>query len=306
LKWAIADAAFTGDASMSAKEYGALPVFASRAPLWDLDRIRFERLRLKHRWRLLKKWWFRRHKPYQPLFVIATCRSGSNLLLSYLGQQPGVAMLGEVLCALVPIGPRRPCIPPAGAVRHIRHCLQAERSPIRGCKLMLYQLANCQLTLNDINSAFPNAKYIIIYRQSLAEQFLSQKAAETTEQFVLRPGEKPRKAKLTINPDELRGYCDHTRNAYRDVLDHDWLRERSVLLSYEELTADSAYWLNQQICPLLNVPPVMPKERFVKQNTLPLAERVTNYREVASLLHSPLCRQYHTWPGEQQYQKRAA
>jgi len=291
---------------MAASEGGALPIFASRAPLWDPNRIQFERLRLKHRIRLFKKWWFRRHKPYQPLFVIATCRSGSNLLLSYLGQQPGVAMLGEVLCDLMPIGPRRPCMPPASAVHHIRRCFQAERSPIRGCKLMLYQLANCQLTLDDVHAAFPDAKYIVIYRQSLAEQYASQKAADLTQQFVLLPGEKPRRAKLMLDPDELRWYCDDTRNSYRRALSHSWLRERSVLVSYEELTADGSYWLKQHICPLLNVPAVMPKERFVKQNSAPLAERITNYRELASLLHSPTCRQYHTWPDQQQGLRRAA
>jgi len=290
---------------MSGNEWGTLPVYAARAPLWNPARIQFERIRLKHRIRLFKKWWFRAHKPYQPLFVIATCRSGSNLLLSHLGQQPGVAMLGEVLCHLVPSGPRRPGIPSRSAIQHIRRCLQAERSPIRGCKLMLYQLANCGLTLNDIHSAFPHAKYIIIYRQSLAEQFLSQKSAEQTKQFVLLPGEKARKAELTINADELRWYCNYTRNEYRQVLEHSWLRERSVLLSYEELTADADYWLKQQICPLLDVSPVMPKERLVKQNTLPLAQRIKNYREVAALLHSPVCHHTHTWPGDVQYRRAA-
>jgi LPS sulfotransferase NodH len=255
---------------------------------------------------LFRKWWFKKHRPFQPLFVIATCRSGSNLLLSHLGQQPGVHMLGEVLCHVVPSGPRRRCLPPERAVSHIRRCLQAEKTQVRGCKLMLYQLADCGLTLDDLHSAFPEAKYVILYRQSMAEQFVSERLAWATRQYVLRPGDEPRRVELTINPDELRRYCNEMRSDYRHVLSHSWLAGRAVLLSYEELVADARTWLKDHICPLLNVPPVMARTHLLKQNTLPLAQQVTNYRETAALLHSPLCKQYHVWPWQRHDLHRAA
>jgi hypothetical protein len=279
---------------VAANESNALRRPITPRPRWDTASVSLEWRRLKHQYKLFKKWWFRPHEPYQPVFVIASFRSGSNLLLSYLEQQPGVAMLGEVLCHRLPIGPRRPCLPPANAVRHIRRSLQGERKPIRGCKLMLDQLKNCQLTLDQLNAAFPLAKYIILYRQSLAEQFVSHRMAWLTRQFVLRPGEKPRRAELTVDPDDLRQYCEETKSGYREVLNHAWLSGRAVLLSYEELTADADHWLRDYICPLLGVPPITPATRLLKQNTLPLAEQITNYREVAGLLESPLCRQHHT------------
>jgi LPS sulfotransferase NodH len=291
---------------VAAYESDAPPLPVAQRPLWDAARFRLEWRRLKHGYTLSRKWWLRKHEPYQPLFVIASFRSGSNLLLSYLAQQPGVSMLGEVLCHRLPIGPRRPCQTPANAVRQIRRSLQGERTPIRGCKLMLDQLKNCRLSLDHLNSAFPDAKYIVLYRQSLAEQFVSHRLAWLTQQFVLRPGEKPRRAELTIDPDDLRQYCDQTRSGYREVLNHPWLAGRAVLLSYEELTADTDHWLAEHICPLLAVPVVTPATRLLKQNTLPLDQQITNYRDVAGLLESSLCQQHHVGPWQRGCQFSAA
>jgi len=291
---------------MPAYEPEIVPRITIGRPLLDYSKLSLDWRRLKTQAGLLKKWWLRRHTAYQPLFLIATCRSGSNLLLSYLAQQPGVAMLSEVLSAQLPIGPSRDCIPPAKAISHIRYCLQGEKAPVRGCKLMLYQLANCRLTLDDIHEAFPTAKYIVLYRQSLAEQFVSHKMALATRQYQLPAGDEAKDAEIAIDAGELRRYCDEIRRGYCEVLKHSWLADRAVLLSYEELIADTASWLQTHICPLLGVNYNPPKTRLRKQNTQPLADRVANYRDVSALLHSPLCRQFHHWPYAAATRARAA
>ena len=268
---------------------------------WDL-----EWQRLRHRWKLTRRWWFKAHTAYQPFFVIATCRSGSNLLLSYLCQDPNISALSEVLCPQLAIGPSRYMVSSQRAIRHIRHSFQAEKAPIRGAKLMLHQLANCRLTMSKLDAAFPEAKYIVLYRQSLAEQFVSQNAARTTKQFLILPGQERKETQVTIDPGELRSYCDHMRASYREAINHPWLAGRAVLLSYEELTADPEYWLSEQICPLLGTQPLPPKTYLQKQSTKPLAQQITNYQQVAALLHSPLCRQHHAWPWERQAKRRAA
>jgi len=290
---------------MPAHEQDVVPRTAKQ-PLLDYSRLSLDWRRLKMQASLLKKWWLRRHKPYQPLFLVATCRSGSNLLMSYLAQQPGVAMLSEVLSSQLPIGPRRDCIPPATAISHIRYCLQGEKTPIRGCKLMLYQLANCRLTLDDIHAAFPTARYIVLYRQSLAEQFVSHQLALCTNQYQLAHGQEAKRSEIVIKTGELRRYCDEIRRGYCEVLRHSWLSGRAVLLSYEELTADAAHWLHTHICPLLGVGYSPPTARLRKQSTQPLADRVANYRDVSTLLHSPLCRQFHHWPYAAAANSRAA
>jgi LPS sulfotransferase NodH len=284
---------------MAAREPVTLPI----RPRWQR---RFDPatlwLRCRQTWhgaRLLAKWWLRPHTPYQAVFVLATHRCGSNLLVDYVHRLPEVASHSEVLCHTLPFGPHKPRLSPKRALGHIARSLHTLRTPLRGCKLMLDQLANCKLTVDDLEKAFPGAKYLILYRQSLAEQFLSREAAKATQQWVLFDGQERKQARVWINPAELRDYCDRMRRAYRDLIATPWLSERAVLLSYEELTADPAWWLENEICPLLGVPPTAPQTCLRKQNIQPLAERIENYREVAALLASPLCRQHLQWPWQQ-------
>ena len=253
-----------------------------------------------------KRWWLRRHTPYQAVFILATCRSGSNLLLDYLRKLPGVAGHSEVLCPLLPIGPTCGRLSPRQAIRHIRLSLQTQPAPIRGCKLMLHQLANCGVTLADLDRAFPDAKYLVLYRESLAEQFVSQKLAEATQQWLLLPGQQQQQARVVIEPAELHSYCDGIRAAYGEVLSHPGLSARSAVLSYEALTSDPADCLRQSICPLLNLPASDLRTQLRKQNTLGLVESVANYPQVAALLASPLCRQRYEWPSRQVAGRQAA
>src|SRR5262245_40346164 len=250
---------------------------------------------LRHQAGLWAKWCWRPSSPYQPLFILATYRSGSNLLLDYVNHLPGVKCLAEVLCVTLPFGLARSQQRPDKALLHIRRSLHALKSPIRGCKLMLDQLTACRLPLDVLDAAFPRANYIVLYRQSLAEQFLSRQAARVTQQWILVDGQEHKQPRIAIDEQSVRSYCTSVRQAYSDILDHAWLAQRGVLLSYEELATDPATCLAERICPLLGVPPTQPKTSLRKQNTLTFEERVANYREVASVLHSPLCVQNYSF-----------
>jgi LPS sulfotransferase NodH len=258
-----------------------------------------------HQAGLWAKWWLRTPTPYQPLFVLATYRSGSNLLLDYLNHLQGVKCLAEVLCPTLPYGLARSQQRPQAALAHIRRSLHAHKAPIRGCKLMLDQLSACRLPLDVLDAAFPRAKYIVLYRQSLAEQFLSRQAARVTQQWILVDGQEHKQPRFTIDTESLGSYCTSIRQAYREILHHAWLAQRGVLISYEDLAADPAACLSDKICPLLGVPPTQPKTSLRKQNTLTLEDRVANYREVASVLHSPLCVQHYSFGGNLRHGVRA-
>jgi LPS sulfotransferase NodH len=262
--------------------------------------------KLRNHWRLLRHWWLRPHTLYRPLFVLATHRSGSNLLVDYLNGLRGVKCHSEVLCATLPFAPVGRRYSPQRALRHVRMSLQTLKAPIRGCKLMLDQLHNSRLTAPDLAAAFPDCRFLVLYRQSLAEQFLSLKTATATNQWVLLPGQEARQARVRIERDELRGYCDQVRNAYRRLLESPGLAERSVLLSYEELTADPRHWLEEQISPHIGAPGGQVDTALRKQNTRPLWERIENYREVEALLLSPHCQQSYAWPGRNSIRRRAA
>jgi LPS sulfotransferase NodH len=253
---------------------------------------------LRHQMELRRDWWLRPHTPFRAIFVIATPRSGSNLLLDSLRQIPGVWSRSEVLNWGMTIGPSRRASRDQ-AIRHIHYSLQTLTQPYRGCKLFLGHLRHYQLTLNDILAEFPDARFLVLYRQSLAEQYASYLMAKETRQWMLLQGQSQKRAPIHVDPGELRRYCDQMRRDYHEVLSVPWLPSRAVLFSYEELSADPARCLREQICPLLGVPPIEPATRICKQNPQALADRVDNYRQVAPLLNSPLCQQHYTFSRQQ-------
>jgi LPS sulfotransferase NodH len=261
--------------------------------------LQFAWKRRRHRIKLALRSWFRPNRGGQPFFVLATYRSGSNLLIDYLRATPNVSSFGEVLLPSVPYGLDRCEYAPEMALRHIRRSLEAQRGPVRGCKLMLDQLADCGLTVDDLRANFPGAKYLILYRESIVEQHVSDLAANATRQWLVRPGEVARRARVTVDPKVLADFCALTRRRYEALLSHAWLRERAVLFSYEELVGDPHRCFVEQIYPLLGLPPQEPRATLRKQNPQALAERITNYEDIAELLASPICRQKHALPADE-------
>lgn len=289
---------------MAAKEPLVIPLRRSRRR-FDPAKMWLKWRRFAHQVNLFRQWWMKEHTPYQALFIIATPRSGSNLLVDYVRRLPGVQSHWEILNWGLFYSPGRRATSQA-ALRHIRYSLHTLDSPIRGCKLFLEHLANYRLTLDALDAAFPNSKYIVLYRQSLGEQYASHELAKLTSQWSLIPGQTPKQTPITINPAKLREYCDRVRRAYHDTLSTPWLAQRAVLLSYEDLIADPSYWIGQRVCSLLGVSAAELETNFCKQNPQPLADRIANYPEVAPLLNSALCQQRHTWPGAQRARRRAA
>lgn len=259
-----------------------------------------------HQFRLVAQWYLRSSAPYRPLLVLATHRCGSNLLLSYLDHLPGVRCASEVLCETLPYGLSKRQSQPHLALRHIRRSLHALPGNVRGCKLMLDQLQRCGLTACHLAEAFPTACYIVLYRQSLLEQFVSFETARTTQQWYLYDGQQPRHARVWVDPARFRAYCEEIRTRYEALLASQQLQTCSVVLSYEELAAHPEICLRERICPLLQVPYAPPQTRLRKQNTLPLPQRVVNYAQIAGLQAAPWCWQHYELSDGRQRLRTAA
>jgi LPS sulfotransferase NodH len=274
-------------------------------------RLSFGCRRLAHRTQMLRHWWLKRHRPFQPLFTIATARSGSNLLTEFIGQLAGVQTHYEVLCHLAPEGPRTLRVKSSKALRHIRYSLQMLDAPIRGCKLLMHQFACCGLSVDRLENAFssPNyspPKYIVLYRESLAEQYISLQTALATNQWAVYAGEESKQALVRIDPDDFRRYSETVQRDYREVLAHPAIAQRGILLSYEQLTRDPAGCLRHAICPHLGVPAHEPTSTHRKQAARPRCDRVAHYSTVAALLNGPLGRQHHALPALRGRARRAA
>src|SRR4051812_20298200 len=159
-----------------------------------------------HQVRLLHHWLAKPHLPYRAVFVVTSPRSGSNLLIEYLQNLPGMQSLSEVLNWGMTIGPSK-CLHFERALRHIQLSMQTLKTPLRGCKLFLRELENYRLTIDDLEKAFSSAFYIVLYRENLAEQYVSQKAAERTRQWILRPGQTRKQITISIDPTQFKKHC---------------------------------------------------------------------------------------------------
>jgi len=237
------------------------------------------------RWR---HWVLRPHTPYRAVFVIASPRSGSNLLLDYLSQLQGVECQSEVLNWGVPTGPNK-FLHPHKVILHLQQSLQTLQAQHRGCKLFLSELEHYRLTVDDLENAFPKPIYFVLYRENLAEQFASIQAAKQTQQWILLPGQKAKKIQVTIDAQELNDYCHTMRRGYASLTATGAVADRGAVLSYEQLTTDPAGCLRNIVCPLLQVPFVEPSTTLRKQNTQSLENRVTNYAALASILNGTMC-----------------
>jgi LPS sulfotransferase NodH len=290
---------------MEAHEPIILPLPKQRAAQHERVNLRLEFRRLRCQLHLLRHWWLSPHWAYQPFFVIASARTGSNLLVEYLNQIPGVHCLSEILNWRSPIAPS-PRTSSKGAIRHIRRWLQTVRTAHRGCKLFFNHLDDFGLELRDLEIAFPGARYIVLYREALAEQFVSLEAARLTDQWLLLPGEKRKQHPITVDPAALRRFCDVTRRDYQQLLSHPAIYHRGSIFSYEELVENPAQSMQQHVCSFLGVQAIEPQAPLCKQNPEPLAARVTNYSSVGALMASPLCQQHHSLLSQRATRRRAA
>ena len=77
------------------------------------------------------------------------------------------------------------------------------------------------------------------------------------------------------------------RDFYAELLERDWLREESLILSYEDLDADAQGIFDRSVFPFLGLPSYTVHAKHRKQNTRPLDETISNYEELLPYLNEP-------------------
>ncbi len=218
--------------------------------------------------------------------MLATRRSGSNLLLDCLNSVPGVSFGSEVLHDRMYYGVRRRWISKRAVLRHIAYSLNDCKERICGCKIIMLRMQWHRLTVSDLVEAFPNARFIILYRKSLIDQFVSLRIAEVTGEWVGN-GKAQSPPRVHVDLESLKVWAQSVRDFYAELLRSPGIRGRSVVISYEELTADLQKTFDQALFPFLQLPPSPVATQLKKQNTRPLSETVENYGEIEPLLTDP-------------------
>jgi LPS sulfotransferase NodH len=257
---------------------------------------------VRHRLRLR---WLSMSKPGigdDPVFVLTTARSGSNLLRSMLNDLPGVTIANEVLHPRTYVGARGLRTGEA-ALAHLRRSLTALDGDVR-------HLDRLELDVPTICEVFPRARWIVLYRQSLWAQYVStqralrsgewvhQVRADAFERHQVRVPNRFRSSdtRFRVEPELLERYLRQQRSWYDEATSHLERHNRSTLVAYEDVAADPDGVL-RALADELDLP--VP-ERPVRQGTRKQAgasddEVVENLDELAELRASDLARLHLTW-----------
>ena len=247
-------------------------------------------LRAAHRLDLFLRY-RRSREPSMPCFVVCTLRTGSNLLLSYLNSIPGLSFAGEILHPDHVGGVPRRGISKLAVIRHIRYSLIHCRNERCGAKLPADHLKWHDLDVRQLHEHFPAAKFLILYRRSLAEQYLSLQVARATGRWVRRraaAAARPRRA-IRIHRDDCLKYCRLLKEFYSRTLRVEGIGSYALVLSYEELVANAQDVFNKRIFPFLGLTPSEIATDLVRLNSKPPSEVVEDYASVKDLWEHPEC-----------------
>ncbi|MCX7621385.1 MAG: sulfotransferase [Acidimicrobiales bacterium] len=214
------------------------------------------------------------------LFVVCEPRTGSNLLISYLNQLDGIRLEGELLH----VNRFRDIhFSPSTARAELDRQLLALDGDIVGCKLMIHQLEHAQLGFSELKQRYPQARFVLLYRQSLIDQFISSRLARQTKQYQQHvvdrsaPGTAP-ELSFRSTRDQLSYHCGLQRRRYRWAFRA--LGPATALLSYEELVADPVAAVNLVLLSFGREVDRLGSSALVKQQTRDPREVLLNYDEL--------------------------
>ena len=220
------------------------------------------------------------------MLVVAEERSGSELLLSYLEKIEGAKIEGEVLSPWARIGIPAYMMFPRRTKFFLRLFGFAEAKLVV-LKLMLHHLDWCGLKPRDIRAMYPDAKYIILYREDVFSQFLSRQIMRETGRHRIVDKNKRFVGSVRVDAEEFRQYAAAQRKKFQRLLEEGWLQDSNVgLLKYEDMVAAPNQVLNELITPLLGVLPLRAETDLVKQNVRRHEEVIENWSELEALASS--------------------
>lgn len=221
-----------------------------------------------------------------PVFLISSERSGSHFLWTLLNSVKGVHLLGEVLNPGNRAG-LRSVRQSAGSIRrHVQHCLSLCSGEIPGVKIVLYQLTQLGLSAGELKDWFPDAKFIILYRESLAEQFLSLQMAVRTGVWDSYHENRTTR-RLTLDPAELAEYVQVTEAEYRKLLSCARVRRNAVIVKYEDLVDGAQSVFDNKLFAFLALPRCQVRAATVKVLQAPHRELISNWADVCDLFRYP-------------------
>jgi hypothetical protein len=218
-----------------------------------------------------------------PIFVIGTPRCGSSLLESYLSKLPNTKVRGEILNPWLYMGMRRNCSVKKRVMRHIRYTLYSVDAMVCVAKLLNEHLERYNIFVKDLIKEFPPAKFIVIYRKKLGEQYYSLLKAKITQQWFEKNEETKDIKKINVNADDFVRYCFNIKEFYEKLIAQ-LDKYDNITIAYEELKANGQTIIDHKIAPFIGVNSVKISTKLKKQNLKSLPDVIENYQNVKHLL----------------------
>ena len=171
----------------------------------------------------------------RPVFVLFTPRSGSQFLAELMNSVPSVEMRGELLhrhalrrgrwSRIADWAPQMTVsFWRRGAYQsYLTGGLAAPGARVTGCTLSQFQLAGTGLGLDDLVEWFDDARFIILYRRSLAEQCLSWHLSLLTRQWRWTEDSRsnsPFEGRVRLERRAVLNRFELVRQFYSELLEH--------------------------------------------------------------------------------------
>lgn len=224
----------------------------------------------------------------QPVFILTTGRSGSNLFVDLCNSLDSVRFLGEILHPTSTVGLPGQVLSRRRLIAHIQRSLQSVPAACAGAKIHFEHLESRQTDVGLLRESFPNALVVLLYRNRIADQFVSWKLARESGHWIGRSAADVARGRVRVDPDEFESYRERQISRYRMALSDEWIGDRVLTLEYETLAARPQEVFRDGVCPFLGAEYRPVGTDMVKQNTRPLRNVVENYDELADVLESAL------------------
>jgi len=240
-------------------------------------------------------YYIRKRHAKSPFFILCDRRTGSHLFVSYLNSTQKVFFADEIFSQLQPYGLRRWGVSKKMALRHVRHYLNWCKTTVCGVKIFFSDFKELGLEMDDFLREFPHARWFVLYRENMLDQYLSYKLAQKTNEWLrLREPPLPSRAQIVIDPQDIAAYCTRERSWYASAQNNKILCERALWLSYEELVDDPQKLFDTKVFPFLGVPASTIRTNHLKQNKRSYFEVIANYsKQISWIEQTNFMHKYH-------------
>ncbi len=236
---------------------------------------------------------FLQSHPDAVLFILCPWpRTGSNLLLTYLNSLPDVGLRWEVLNHLEKHGIRSQYIGLQSVLRHLKVSVATSGPAVGGCKLMMDQLRHFGIGFDHLQELFPQARFVILYRESLIGQYISWQLGAKTGVWMVEKGKSDapsnhhQSLKIHFDIAHFQSFVTEVRKRFSEIAADPWVARQGVLIRYEDLSREPDKVIRTAICPAIGLPQAPVSTRLVKQNTRDPQQVIENYGEVESFLRA--------------------